>query len=155
MFLNKCIKIGGNTCIIFPTLTTIFDVVLNNRTMPEMLEFIDDPVILQNILMAQTTTVYGLKPVSSLLQQRLDNMYLGSNDLVSIYQDSRKTIELQIKFLKTLVNKYLCKKKQTLICCIDFSQTFPSVSIYTKYTKCIRNILGEYFIHALQTFIFL
>lgn len=63
LFLNKCIKIGGNACIIFPTLTTIFDVVLNNRTMPEMLEFIDDPVILQNILMAQTTTVYGLKPV--------------------------------------------------------------------------------------------
>lgn len=70
------------------------------------------------------------KLFTSLLQQRLNN-YLENNNLWSQYQfgfrkDHRTTDNIFI--LKTLVYKYLVKKKDNLfVCYVDFSKAFDTV----------------------------
>lgn len=70
------------------------------------------------------------KLFNNLLQQRLNN-YLENNNLLSQYQfgfrkDHRTTDNIFI--LKTLVNKYLGKKKDNLyVCYVDFSKAIDTV----------------------------
>ena len=147
LILNEFIK--NSSEILVPTLTKLFNKILNTGNIPEIWNLVQitslyksgDPKNPSNYRGLSVTSCMG-KLFNGLLQNRL-NSYLENKKLLSDnqfgFRKNHRTTD-NIFILKTLINKYLKLKKQKLFACfIDFTKAFDSVDrtalLYKLYKK--------------------
>ena len=158
LILNEFIKTGSNALL--PLLTKLFNIILKNGSMPKDWNLSIITSLYKNGAPNDANNYRGLSVTSCLgklftgiLQQRL-NHYLESSNLISQYQsgfrkDHRTTDNIFV--LRTLVNKYLHKKKKNLYACfVDFSKAFDTVWRSALLYKINKKGIGGNFLKLLN-----